>query len=256
MNAERAPVLDGVTTAYGRRARILDAAVALILGLIAAPLGLLVCLAVALDSPGPVLFRSLRVGRDGRLFRMVKFRTMRHQGGGPAITIAADSRHTPLGRLLAVSRLDELPQLWNVLRGDMRLVGPRPELEAFVLEQADSYREILSVPPGVTGPTQLVFADEGRLLALTADPEGLYLRDLLPKKVRLDLQYVADSTRLGDIVVLARTWLVPVRRLVQAAEDFPRSTSRAGLVLAKAATLAFASLAMVAMFAVEGSAGL
>src|SRR5688572_14777021 len=96
---------------------------------LAIPLGALVALAVVLDSPGPVLFRSPRVGRDGRMFPMLKFRTMRHMANGPRISSSNDVRYTPVGRLLAASRLDELPQLVHVLRGEMRMVGPRPELK-------------------------------------------------------------------------------------------------------------------------------
>lgn len=256
MLSPRGAVLDGVVTRYALHSRVFDVLLTLLLLPLVMPLALLIALAVALDSPGPVLFRSIRVGRNGRRFGMLKFRTMRHRTPGPCITSADDRRHTPLGRLLAISRLDEIPQLWNVLRGDMRLVGPRPELETFVMEQAGSYREILSVPPGVTGRTQLVFADEGRLLALAEDPESFYANDLLPTKVQLDLQYVAGSTPLGDLAILARTWLVPGRRLIWAGGEYPRSTSRAGLVLARATMLVAASLAMVALFAVEGSAAL
>jgi len=248
------PALSGVVTRYAVHSRVLDVVLTLLIVPVVAPAALLIALAVALDSPGPVLFRSTRVGRDGRRFRMIKFRTMRHLTPGPRITSAEDRRHTPLGRLLAISRLDEIPQLWNVLRGDMRLVGPRPELEAFVAEQPESYRQILSVPPGVTGRTQLVFADEGRLLAMAEDPESFYVNDLLPNKVQLDLRYVARSTPLGDLAILAQTWLVPFRRLAKAGGEYPRSARRASLMLAKAATLALASMAMIAMFALEGAA--
>lgn len=252
----RGLALDGVVTRYARRSRVLDVLLTLLILPLAAPVALLIALAVALDSPGPVLFRSTRIGRDGRRFRMLKFRTMRHRAPGPSITSAEDRRHTPLGRLLAITRLDEIPQLWNVLRADMRLVGPRPELETFVAEQADSYREILSVPPGVTGRTQLVFADEGQLLALAEDPEGFYANDLLPKKVQLDLEYVRGCTPLGDLTILAHTWVVPARRLVQACGQYPRSASRAGATLGRAVALVAVSLAMVALFAVEGSGAL
>ena len=252
--SERGTALDGVVTRYALHSRVLDVALTVLIVPLVAPLGLLIALAVVLDSPGPVLFRSPRVGRDGRRFRMLKFRTMRHRTAGPRITTAEDRRHTPLGRLLALSRLDELPQLWNVLRADMRLIGPRPELEAFVRVQADQYRKILSVPPGVTGSTQLVFADEGRLLAMAEDPEDFYLNGLLPKKVQLDLRYVARSTPWGDLVILAKTCLVPLRRLAQAGYEYPNSASRAGLVMAQAMTLALVALAVVAMFVVEGAA--
>src|SRR5215216_4633995 len=118
-----------------------------------APLALLVAVAVAVDSPGPILYRSPRVGRVGRRFEMLKFRTMRHGASGPSVSTEGDERYTPFGRLLATMRLDELPQAWNVVRGQMRLVGPRPEVESYVLDQAAAYRRILAVPPGLTGLT-------------------------------------------------------------------------------------------------------
>lgn len=253
MSLPNVPVIAGVATKCPLSARIFDLVVASLLLMVAVPLGLLIALAVALDSPGPVLFRSVRVGRDGRRFVMLKFRTMRHQGGGPRITSAGDRRYTPLGRLLALTRLDEVPQLLNVLRGQMRLVGPRPELEEFVLAQEAAYREILTVPPGLTGPTQLAFADEGRILARAADPERMYTEALLPEKVTWDLSYVAHGGLLGDIVLIARTWSVPMRRLVVATEHHPRSAGRAAVAVGRAAVLASATLAMVTFFTLESS---
>lgn len=251
------PVLDGVSTRYPAPARAFDLVLALAVLPLAVPLGLLVALAVALDSPGPVLFRSPRVGRDGRMFRMLKFRTMRHLATGPSISSQGDARYTPVGRLLAGSRLDELPQLWHVLRGQMRLVGPRPELEKFVLGHVESYRRILAVPPGITGPTQLVFADEGRVLALAEDPEREYVDNLLPRKVQLDLQYASESAPLSDLALLGRTWVVPTRQLFSALADSPpASRRRAGLVLVRAALLALVAVGMVAIFAVEGAGAL
>ncbi len=176
----------------------------------AALLGVLVATVVFIDSPGPVLYRSRRIGRDGVPFWMLKFRTMKHRTGGPLISSKLDRRFTPVGRFLALTRLDELPQLWNVLRGEMRLVGPRPELEDFVREQRESYERILTVPPGLTGPTQLVFADEGALLARADDREALYRTEILPAKVRLDLAYVEHHTVWGDLSAVLRTCLLPI----------------------------------------------
>lgn len=247
-------VLDGVHTRCAWGARAFDLALTLLVLPLAAALAALVALAVALDSPGPLLFRSTRVGRDGRLFRMVKFRTMRHQETGPKVSSQDDARYTPIGRLLAASRLDELPQLWNVLRGQMRLVGPRPEIEEFVLDQADSYRRILSVPPGITGPTQIRFADEGRLLAGSSDPERVYRRDLLPEKVRLDIDYVTKGSRVADSLLLVLTWAVPVRQVARSLTgSSQRSGARAGAAVARAATLVAAVMMMVALFAAEGA---
>jgi lipopolysaccharide/colanic/teichoic acid biosynthesis glycosyltransferase len=197
-------------TRYPSRQRVFDVVVVLVLIVPALLVGLLVALAVLIDSPGPVLYRSRRIGRDGVPFWMLKFRTMRHLAGGPLISSRTDVRFTPVGRFLALTRLDELPQLWNVLRGQMRLVGPRPELEEFVEEQRRSYERILTVPPGLTGPTQLVFADEGTLLAAVEDRERVYRSEILPGKVQLDLEYVASHNLARDLSLIARTCVLPL----------------------------------------------
>jgi lipopolysaccharide/colanic/teichoic acid biosynthesis glycosyltransferase len=172
---------------------------------------LLIVLAVFLDSPGPVLFRARRMGYRGRPFEMIKFRSMRVDSAGHAVAGAGDSRITPVGGFLRATRLDELPQLWNVLRGQMSLVGPRPELEEFVTLHAAEYREILAVPPGITGPTQLRYAGmEPHLLSLHADPERFYREELLPDKVKLDLEYARTRSLRVDLAVLGRTLMLPL----------------------------------------------
>jgi lipopolysaccharide/colanic/teichoic acid biosynthesis glycosyltransferase len=174
--------------------------------------GLLIAIALYVDSPGPVLFTSRRVGRDGQPFAMLKFRKMRSDATGPAITTADDERFTPIGRFLAASRMDELPQIWNVLRGEMRLVGPRPELACFVAEFADAYAEILTVTPGITGVAQLRFLNESALLG-GDDPAQTYSDHVLPQKVEIDLDYVATRSLLGDFTIIARTLLAPAAAL-------------------------------------------
>jgi lipopolysaccharide/colanic/teichoic acid biosynthesis glycosyltransferase len=139
---------------------------------------------------------------------MIKFRTMRVDNAGHSVAGANDSRITPVGGFLRATRLDELPQLWNVLRGQMTLVGPRPELEEFVGLHAEDYREILAVPPGITGPTQLRYAGlEPHLLSLHADPER---EELLPDKVKLDLEYARSRSFAADLAVLGRTLALPL----------------------------------------------
>jgi len=193
----------------GRRAFDLCALV-LVLPLLALPL-LIVSVAVFLDSPGSVFFRARRMGYRGRPFEMIKFRTMRVDNAGHAVAGANDNRITPVGGFLRKTRLDELPQLWNVLRGEMTLVGPRPELEEFVDLHADEYREILTVPPGITGPTQLRYAGlEPHLLSLHADPERFYREQLLPGKVKLDLAYARGRSFGADLAVLAETLVLPL----------------------------------------------
>src|SRR3954468_8860839 len=154
-----------VADSIPRPLRALDLAIVVLATPLVLLLGGVIALAVWLDSPGPVLYRSRRIGKGGRPFDMLKFRTMIKDAAGPPLSARGDDRYTPLGRTLAYSRLDELPQLINVLRGDMRLVGPRPELEDFVRDFPDEYERILSVPPGLTGPSQLEYAWEGDVLA-------------------------------------------------------------------------------------------
>jgi lipopolysaccharide/colanic/teichoic acid biosynthesis glycosyltransferase len=176
--------------------------------------GALLAVAVFLDSPGPVLYRSRRIGKAGRPFDMLKFRTMVRDGQGPPLSAENDERYTPLGRTLARSRLDELPQLWNVLRGDMRLVGPRPELEEFVRDYPAEYERILAVPPGLTGPTQVEYAWEGEVLATAqaVDRTRVYRESILPYKLAIDLAYAERHTVAGDLGLLLRTLALPAVR--------------------------------------------
>ena len=167
-------------------------------------LGTVVAIAVFLDSPGPIFYRSVRVGRGGRHFGMLKFRKMRKEAKGPMVTAFEDVRLTPIGRFLQATRLDELPQFWHVLRGQMSLVGPRPEVPEFVAMHADEYEEILSVVPGLTGLVQVQFIEESRLLAHVAD-----YAQILPQKVELDLTYVRRRTFGMDMAILGRTLVLP-----------------------------------------------
>jgi lipopolysaccharide/colanic/teichoic acid biosynthesis glycosyltransferase len=169
------------------------------------PLLLALALWVRLDSPGPAFYRALRVGRDGRSFTMLKFRTMVvGADSGAGVTGAGDARVTRAGRRLRRTRLDELPQLINVLVGEMSLVGPRPESPRYVRYYTLEQLAVLTVRPGVTGPTQLRFRDEAALLT-EADVEAQYVRELLPAKLASDLDYVRRRTLLGDIVILVKT---------------------------------------------------
>jgi lipopolysaccharide/colanic/teichoic acid biosynthesis glycosyltransferase len=214
-------------------------------------IGLFVAVAVFVDSPGPVLYRSRRIGRDGVPFWMLKFRTMQHLAGGPLISSKLDQRFTPVGRFLALTRLDELPQLVNVLRGEMRMVGPRPELEEFVREQSESYERILKVPPGLTGPTQLVFADEGALLAAAEDREALYRTEILPAKVRLDLAYVEHHTLWGDLSAVLRTCLLPAVKIgYRIAARLGASPAQRAMAV-RLAAVAIGAVVLLGLFAAE-----
>lgn len=179
------------------------------------PAMLLIALAVRIDSPGPAFFRQERVGRHGARFRIHKFRTMVADAParGPAVTPEHDPRITRVGRWLRHYRLDELPQLIDVLRGAMSLVGPRPELPRFVDRYPAELRAaVLAVRPGITDPASLAHLDESALLAGSADPERDYVEKILAPKLRLQARYAARATLRSDIAVLGRTLAALVRR--------------------------------------------
>lgn len=179
------------------------------LGLLAlAPLLLAIALWVKLDSRGPVLFRQERVGRFGRPFFIHKFRTMRVDAParGPQITIGADPRITGAGQILRRYKLDELPQLWDVLRGAMSLVGPRPEVPKYVALYPPELRELLlSVRPGITDLASLQYRDESAVLARAADPERAYVDEVLPAKLALSGRYVREASLGGDLRLILST---------------------------------------------------
>ena len=178
--------------------------------LLLAPLLLLVALAVRLDSPGPVFFRQERVGRDGVLFRIHKFRTMRADAPalGPQVTVGKDARITRVGHWLRNRRIDELPQFIDVLLGRMSLVGPRPEVPRYVAQYpADVRQAVLSVRPGITDLASIEFRDESALLARSQDPERTYVEQVLPAKLRHAQQYVRTHSLWLDLRIIARTVL-------------------------------------------------
>jgi lipopolysaccharide/colanic/teichoic acid biosynthesis glycosyltransferase len=185
----------------GAAKRALDIIVSVFALVVLAPLILLVAMLVRLDSHGPAFFAAPRVGHGGRDLWMLKFRKMHHWADGIPLTLSADDRLTRLGTWLARFKLDELPQLWHVLRGDMSLVGPRPETVEFVHHHREAYREILSVRPGVFGFSQLAFVAEGRILD-EEDPMTHYVTDILPQKVKLDLMYTRERTVGLDVRIL------------------------------------------------------
>ena len=191
--------------------------------LVTGPLILLLALLVRVTSPGSSFFRQRRAGRGGCPFDLVKLRTMTTGAQGAAVTSQGDRRVTPLGRLLRRTKLDELPQLWNVLRGDMALVGPRPEVPAFVDAADPLWQEVLAVRPGLTDAVTLRLRDEEALLASAGDdPETFYRSHLLPWKLRGAVAYERQRTVWSDLVVLARTLLavaLPSRQAPPSVED-------------------------------------
>jgi lipopolysaccharide/colanic/teichoic acid biosynthesis glycosyltransferase len=165
-----------------------------------------IALWIRLDSPGPALFRQERVGRHGKPFRIHKFRTMRTDAPGLPLTVGQDARITRAGRWLRSRRFDELPQLIDVLKGDMSLVGPRPEVPRYVAHYPPALREqVLSVRPGITDPASLAHLDEDALLARAADPERAYVEQVLPAKLALAADYAAAATLASDLRILLRT---------------------------------------------------
>jgi lipopolysaccharide/colanic/teichoic acid biosynthesis glycosyltransferase len=177
------------------------------------PLFLLIACWIKMDSAGPVLFRQERVGQFGRAFRIHKFRTMSNAAPGPSITVGRDPRITRAGSFLRRFKLDELPQLMDVLLGDMSMVGPRPEVPRYVALYAPEIREkVLSVRPGITDETSLRFRNESELLASCADPEKFYVDSVLPLKVASYIEYVRTRSFFGDISILARTLRILIGR--------------------------------------------
>jgi len=181
--------------------RVFDVVVAAFLLILLLPLMLVVMVAVRLESAGPAFFRCERVGYRGRRLRMLKLRKMTHDARGLALTTGEDARLTRIGGLLSTLKIDEIPQLWHVLRGSMSLVGPRPEAAEFVGLHPEEYAEILSVRPGITGLSQIAFVDERRILD-PADPVGHYVSRILPQKVALDRMYANQRSLAFNLRIL------------------------------------------------------
>jgi len=213
--------------------RTIDLCVSIAGLLILSPLFALIALLIKRDSPGPVFYRGDRVGRGVKPFKILKFRTMcetveAHQG--PKITAQDDDRITRLGHFLRDSKLNELPQLINVLRGEMSLVGPRPEDPEFVEYYSDEQLEVLSVRPGITSLASVIYADEEKMLHVD-NVADTYLRSILPKKLRLDLIYVRNQSLLLDLDILVRTFMILIPRFRRAslnAEDILVGPVRVG----------------------------
>jgi len=190
--------------------RLFDVAVAVTGLAVASPALLVIGLLVKVSSPGAALFRQRRVGRHGRVFWLLKFRTM-VSGDGPLVTAQGDPRVTTVGRALRRSKLDELPGLLNVVMGDLSLVGPRPEVPKYVAHYPAADRELLQrYRPGITDPATVQFRNEEQLLAHALDPEELYLSKILPTKLRLYREYLEEATFISDFRILAQTVAVIV----------------------------------------------
>ena len=191
----------------GAGKRLFDLAGAALGLILMLPLGLLICLCIKLADGGPVFYRQVRLGRFGRPFHIWKFRSMRVEAGRPgcSLTRGEDPRITRLGRILRRTKLDELPQLWNVLAGEMSFVGPRPEVPQYVEHYTPEQRQVLNCKPGITDLASLLFRNEEALLRGAADVEQFYLRYCLPKKIELNRQYMERAGVLQDLWIILRT---------------------------------------------------
>jgi lipopolysaccharide/colanic/teichoic acid biosynthesis glycosyltransferase len=187
--------------------RELDCVVAMLGLVLLAPLLMVAALLVKVSSPGPVLYLQDRIGRNGRRFKIVKFRSMFEHADnrGLAITSSIDPRITRIGRVLRRIKIDELPQLWNVLIGEMSLVGPRPEVPRYVETYSPEQRKVLTVRPGITDPASIVYRKEEELLAAQTDPDRYYRDVILPDKLNRNLEYLDRISLSYDVSLLLLT---------------------------------------------------
>ncbi len=208
--------------------RLLDISFAGIAAILLAPVALIVALAIWIEGGRPILFSQLRLGQHGRPFRMYKFRKFRRDCGGKGspLTLEGDARLTGLGRFLVVSKLDELPQLWNLACGDMSLVGPRPESLAFRDCFCNGFEKILAYKPGLFGPCQALFRHESSHYPPELDPAEFYRRVLFPAKAAIDLAYFSRRTFVSDLGWIVRTVLAVIAgsKKKRAAGDRPDGT--------------------------------
>jgi len=201
----REPACPGFYRRIGKRA--VDICGSLLALITFSPLFLVLAILINLTSRGPVFYRQNRVGRDARIFRILKFRSMVEDADrqGPGITAAEDERVTPFGKFLRELKLDETPQFWNVLKGDMSLVGPRPELPSYVAHYTPEQLGVLSVKPGITDIASIRYRHEEKLLKRSADPDELYRHLILPEKLALNLQYIHRMSLALDLKLILET---------------------------------------------------
>lgn len=193
--------------------RIFDFTVSSIGIIIISPILLVISILIKLDSKGPILFKQIRVGKNGKPFKIFKFRTMvvDAEKKGMQITVGRDSRITKSGHVLRKTKLDELPQLFNVLAGEMSFVGPRPEVRRYVEMYEENQKSILKVRPGITDLASIKYRNENDLLAKSLDPEATYINEIMPKKIELNIEYLKNMSVLYDIKLIIRTVLVVIK---------------------------------------------
>ena len=173
--------------------------------IILSPLLLVAGLLVRFSSEGPVLFRQERTGRHGIPFTIYKFRTMFVDHGGSSVSVKGEKSITPIGAVLRKFKIDEFPELWNILIGDMSFVGPRPDMPEYAARLQGKQREILTVRPGLTSPASIKYAREEELLSLVPDPQKHFDEVIWPDKTRMNLEYIKRRTFIGDIVLIFKT---------------------------------------------------
>lgn len=198
--------------------RLVDILISGVVLLLLNPLFLLIALAIRLDSPGKAIYRGWRVGKDGQRFQMLKFRSMvaNADSQGPSVSGKDDKRVTKIGRFLRASKLDEFPQFWNVFKGEMTLIGPRPESPDIVEQYSARQKQILSVKPGLTGPSQLSCSeDESMAILSTESADDYYIRHVLDRRLAIDAEYIRNRSVLGDLSLVARTLALIFRVLLR-----------------------------------------
>lgn len=187
--------------------RIFDIASSLFVLVLASPFFIIISILIKLDSSGALIFTQTRVGKNGKDFALLKFRTMKTtQETSSLITIGNDNRITKVGYFLRKYKLDELPQLINILKGEMSVVGPRPEVRRYVDMYSPTQLEVLSVKPGLTDPASIKFSNESELLGKAENPENYYIQELMPAKIELSLSYIRTQTFLSDIKIILKTF--------------------------------------------------
>ena len=187
--------------------RIFDLIASLFGLVVLLPVLLVIAILIKMKMPGPVFFIQTRVGKEAKLFKMVKFRSMQVGHNGSSVSVKGESRITPLGATLRKYKLDELPELWNVLKGDMSLVGPRPDVPGYADMLTGNDRKVLSLRPGITGPASLKYSNEEELLALQQDPIAYNNEVIFPDKVRINLMYLEKQSLWLDVRIIFCTVL-------------------------------------------------
>ncbi|MDK2901607.1 MAG: hypothetical protein PWR14_511 [Thermosediminibacterales bacterium] len=193
--------------------RIFDIVFSLLGLIVLLPVFLIITIVIKMDSKGPVFFKQVRVGKDGKKFKILKFRTMviDAEKKGMQITVGRDSRITKSGYFLRKFKLDELPQLINVLLGDMSFVGPRPEVPKYVAMYDENQKSVLKVKPGITDIASIEYRDENILLAQSDEPEKTYIEEVMPRKLELNCQYIRNISVVYDIRLILKTVIVVIK---------------------------------------------